>query len=87
MQLTGDPALTELREELLGYPGPVFDTAPDAGAIMVELHLAVAGRGELAFFSTITTFGTAVDITVAELSVESVLPRRPGASGAPAGQG
>ena len=30
--------------------------------------------GELAFFSTITTFGTAVDVTVSELSVEAFFP-------------
>jgi hypothetical protein len=32
------------------------------------------GDGELRFFSTISTFGTAVDITVAELSIESFFP-------------
>ena len=30
--------------------------------------------GELAFFSTVTTFGTAVDITVSELSIEAFFP-------------
>ncbi len=29
---------------------------------------------ELAFFSTVTTFGTAVDVTLAELSIEAFLP-------------
>jgi hypothetical protein len=29
------------------------------------------GDGELAFIATKTTFGTAVDVTVAELSIES----------------
>jgi len=32
------------------------------------------GRGELAFFSTISTFGTAVDITLSELSIEAFYP-------------
>lgn len=32
------------------------------------------GDGELAFISTITTFGTAVDVTVSELSVEAFFP-------------
>ena len=41
---------------------------------MVELHLAAPGGGELAFFSTITTFGTPSDITVSELSVEAFFP-------------
>ena len=30
--------------------------------------------GELAFISTVTTFGTATDITVAELAIESFYP-------------
>ena len=36
----------------------------------MELRIA-SGEGELAFFSTVTTFGTAVDITVAELLARS----------------
>jgi len=39
----------------------------------VPLRLCHDGR-ELAFISTVTTFGTAVDITVAELAVESFFP-------------
>ncbi len=43
---------------------------------MVELRLATES-GEVAFFSTVTTFGTAVDITVAELSIEAFFPADP----------
>ena len=32
------------------------------------------GKGELAFFSTLSTFGTAVDITLSELSIEAFYP-------------
>jgi hypothetical protein len=32
------------------------------------------GEDELAFFSTLSTFGTAVDITLAELSIEAFYP-------------
>ena len=32
------------------------------------------GDGELALISTVTTFGTALDITAAELSIEAFLP-------------
>jgi transcriptional regulator with XRE-family HTH domain len=74
LQLSGDPELEELQEELFSYPGPVSDTAPDATAIMVELHLAAPDGGELRFFSTITTFGTSSDVTVSELSVEAFFP-------------
>lgn len=70
--VTGDPGLIELREELRGYPGPQAPP-PDPAEIVVELHLAHAD-GELRFFSTLTTFGTAADVTVAELAVEAFFP-------------
>jgi transcriptional regulator with XRE-family HTH domain len=74
LQVTGDAGLRALLDELRDYPGPVAPDAPDAGAIMVELHLATADGGELAFFSTVTTFGTAADVTLSELSVEAFFP-------------
>jgi transcriptional regulator with XRE-family HTH domain len=77
LALADDPGLAELHQELLGYPGPTADPAPHSGEIMVELRLAT-GVGEMAFFSTVTTFGTAVDITVAELSIEAFFPADPG---------
>jgi transcriptional regulator with XRE-family HTH domain len=78
-RLTGDAELTDLHQEMLGYPGPAAPaTAPGAAAaVTVQLRLAPLPRddgGKLAFFSTITTFGTAVDVTVAELSVEAFFP-------------
>jgi transcriptional regulator with XRE-family HTH domain len=85
-RITGDDMLRELREEMLGYPGPA---APPVGAggiesaVTVQLRLALGGRDrydngpELAFFSTITTFGTAVDVTVSELAVEAFFPADP----------
>ena len=50
-------------------------TPPDleAGAIAVPLRLRHDG-GELSFISTVTTFGTALDVTVSELSIESFFP-------------
>ncbi len=77
LHLTGDPELQQLYEELLSYPGPVSDAAPGASAVMVELHLAAPDGGRLAFFSTITTFGKATDVTVSELSVEAFFPADP----------
>ena len=72
---SGDPALSALHEELAGYqrdePGHVPDLA--AGGIAVPLRLR-SGDAELAFISTATTFGTAVDITVSELSIEAFFP-------------
>jgi transcriptional regulator with XRE-family HTH domain len=71
--LTGDAGLVALRDELLAYPGGVEHVPPDAGRVVVPLRIR-AGEGELAFLSTVTTFGTAVDVTVAELSIEAFLP-------------
>ncbi|MEA2297272.1 MAG: hypothetical protein QOF77_208 [Solirubrobacteraceae bacterium] len=72
---TGDPALAALYDELShlpggGPPGPI-DLA--AGEIAVPLRLR-AGDVVLSFISTNTTFATATDITVAELSIESFFP-------------
>jgi transcriptional regulator with XRE-family HTH domain len=74
LALTHDEALAELYEELLTYPG-ARDHEPSqaSGDIMVRLRLA-GEEGELSFFSTVTTFGTAVDITVSELSIEAFFP-------------
>ena len=77
-RLTGDPLLTELYEEMLGYPGPELGgQSPVDAAVTVGLQLAPAPGSdapELSFFSTITTFGTAVDVTVSELAVEAFFP-------------
>jgi hypothetical protein len=40
----------------------------------VPLHVRSGAGADLRFFSTMATFGTAVDITVAELSIESFFP-------------
>jgi transcriptional regulator with XRE-family HTH domain len=75
-RLTGDAGLIALRDEMLGYPGP--DVPPAAGsAVTVQLQLATSDGGRLTFFSTITTFGTAVDVTVSELAVEAFFPADP----------
>jgi transcriptional regulator with XRE-family HTH domain len=71
--LTGDPALRTLLDEVAAYPGPEPPAARPGDEIAVPLRLTTAG-GELAFLSTVATFGTAVDITVAELSIESFFP-------------
>jgi transcriptional regulator with XRE-family HTH domain len=69
--ISGAADLAALHEELLGYPGGL-DPAP-SNAIAVPLRIR-HGQDELAFLSTVTTFGTAIDITVAELSIEAFLP-------------
>src|SRR3954467_7678013 len=73
---TGDPALVALHEELRGYPGVDDSARPHepSDALFIPLRLRSAEGGELAFFSTIARFGTALDVTVAELAIESFYP-------------
>ncbi len=78
---TGDPALAALHEELASYPGGPAAGSLDvaAGEIAVPLRVWASdggggGGGLLSFISTITTFGTALDVTVSELSIESFFP-------------
>jgi transcriptional regulator with XRE-family HTH domain len=73
--LTADAALAQLYKELRSFPGDVGEAiAPPAGhEVFVPLRMRLDGR-ELSFFSTIATFGTPVDITVAELAIESFYP-------------
>lgn len=78
---TADPVLAALLEELRGYPAPRgaalrAPAARDGGA---EVPVAIPLRlrtddGLLSFLSTTTVFGTAVDVTAAELVIESLLP-------------
>ena len=73
--ITGDARLDALRREVEGYPGvaaepPVAERTPE---VVVPLRIRDGGR-ELAFISTISTFGTAVDITLSELSIEAFYP-------------
>lgn len=71
-----DEGLAELYEEVSAYPGGTGRTppeGPDPADVLVPLRLR-SEEGELEFFSTMTVFGTAVDITVAELAIESFFP-------------
>lgn len=75
--LTGDPLLSRLLEEVRDYPAPGQgceppEALPDSG-IAVPLRLR-SGTHELCFLSTVTTFGTAIEITASELSIESFFP-------------
>jgi len=71
--VTGDQRLAALQAELAGYPGGEATLPAHEPGIAVPLELE-AGGTELSFFSTISTFGTAVDITVAELAIEAFFP-------------
>jgi transcriptional regulator with XRE-family HTH domain len=69
--LSGDAGLAALHRELVAYPGGTDRTPPDGIAVPLRVRL---GDTTLSFLSTVTTFGTAVDLTAAELSVEAFLP-------------
>ncbi|MEU6356190.1 helix-turn-helix transcriptional regulator [Streptomyces sp. NPDC047072] len=73
--LVGIGHLAELRAELSAY---VPELEPSSGTLgfAVPLRLASA-QGELSLMTTVTTFATAVDVTLAELKLEAFLPADP----------
>ncbi|GII63310.1 transcriptional regulator [Sphaerisporangium krabiense] len=74
---SADPELEALYAEIRAYPcdqpEPEEAELAGAGELVVPLRLR-HDAGELAFFSTIATFGTPLDITLAELAIESFFP-------------
>ncbi|MGV0836411.1 helix-turn-helix domain-containing protein [Mycolicibacterium thermoresistibile] len=62
-----------LLAEIEGYPGG-FDDPGGLGGVVVPLELVTTSGQLLTFLSTVTTFGTALDLTAAELSIEAFLP-------------
>jgi transcriptional regulator with XRE-family HTH domain len=75
-RVSGDPALGALLEELRGYPGEEAEEAEIAAAneVFVPFMMRAGDGTELSFLGTIATFGTALEVTVAELSIESFFP-------------
>jgi transcriptional regulator with XRE-family HTH domain len=73
---TADPGLAALYDELRAYPcdqpEPEIEL-PGPGDVVVPLRVHHADT-ELAFFSTVATFGTPLDVTVSELMIESFYP-------------
>jgi transcriptional regulator with XRE-family HTH domain len=77
IELSGDAALVALRDELLAYPAPdEAQRAPEPVplAVVVPLQLRMEDGAVLSFISTTTVFGTPLDVTVAELAIESFFP-------------
>jgi transcriptional regulator with XRE-family HTH domain len=67
-----DPRLDELIAELEGY---VPATAPGADHLGFAVPLRLrCDEGELHLITTLTSFATAVDVTLAELELEAFLP-------------
>ncbi len=71
-----DAELAALYEELLEPHSPDVAGRSVASDVVIPMILRVGGR-ELRLFSTITTFGTPMDITLEEVAIESYYPADP----------
>lgn len=77
---SGDPELARLHETLRALPGlsnrsEASSAVMPAASIAVPLILRHPSTGQrLSFLSTSTVFGTAADVTLAELTLEGFLP-------------
>ncbi|MCD6031936.1 MAG: helix-turn-helix transcriptional regulator [Thermomicrobiales bacterium] len=79
VESSADPVLETLLSELAGYP-VLGDEGPEASlrdlyesGVVVPLRLR-SDWGLLALFSTVTIFGTPVDVTLSELAIEAFFP-------------
>jgi transcriptional regulator with XRE-family HTH domain len=79
IDLTADPILIALLDEIGSYPTPEDaryrgpPASRDYANAVVPLQLVLDG-GALSLFSMTTVFGTPVDITLSELALEAFLP-------------
>jgi transcriptional regulator with XRE-family HTH domain len=71
-ETTGDQRLAGLHDELEAYPGGQSHP-PDPADVVVPLRYR-AGAEELSFISITAMMGTPMDVTVAELAIESFYP-------------
>ena len=79
VEVSADATLAELLQELTAYPAPAHTAesgSSSAAAFAVPFRLAT-DAGVLSFISTITVFGTPVDVTLSELALESFFPADP----------
>lgn len=65
-----DPVLSALEDELVGYPGGPIRHGMRGDEIAIPMRVRI-GDTRLAFISTITIFGTPLDVTLSEIAVES----------------
>ena len=79
VEATADAMLLDLLRELRSYskPASARDAPPTAetanSGISIPLRL-MKQEGELSFISTVTVFGTPIDVTLSELAIESFFP-------------
>jgi transcriptional regulator with XRE-family HTH domain len=84
IELTADPILVALRMELASYPAaapPEPKTVHCDAPVVIPLTLR-SRAGTLSMFSTTMVFGTAADVTLAELAIESFFPADPATAAA-----
>lgn len=76
VEITGDAGLEALRAELAALRAPASpDPGPhhDYGDVAATLRLHTPA-GDLSFITTVTVFGTPVDVTLSELALELFFP-------------
>lgn len=79
IEITADPTLAQLLDELAAYPAPdgtagvTHAADKEYGGVVVPFQLKTEA-GTLSFISTTTVFGTPVDVTLSELALESFFP-------------
>jgi transcriptional regulator with XRE-family HTH domain len=78
--LTGDAGLAAIEQEVLAFPNVArlprrhAQTGDSEPALLIPFELRVDEERTLSFFTTLTTFGTPLDVTLDELSVELFFP-------------
>lgn len=77
--MSGDEALAALLEEVAGYPAPANEHAPASrlattNILTPRIRMRASDGSELALLATVATFGTAVEVTTSELSIELIYP-------------
>jgi transcriptional regulator with XRE-family HTH domain len=72
-QASGDAQLHALWDELNAYPGPAAPAHFDSDTVLMPLQFA-SEQGVVSLIGTTTVFGTANDITLAELALETFFP-------------
>ncbi len=77
VEASADGRLAALLAEVQAWPhDPQADHGPDLGGVAVPLRLR-AGDTVLELLSTISVFGTPVDVTLSELALETFFPADP----------
>tara|TARA_R110000823_G_scaffold315701_1_gene450622 strand:+ start:3180 stop:4025 length:846 start_codon:yes stop_codon:yes gene_type:complete len=79
VEVTADTQLAALLDEIRSFPAPPGNNSFNANHADSLLEIAIplqlrTEHGTLSFISTTTVFGTAVDLTLSELTIESFLP-------------